>query len=69
MELLKVNFQYADYLDKDEEVYRNDCNMTALNKHLRRKITVSGGKGNSNSNPEQKGWDEETAWKEKEETT
>ena len=53
--LLKVNFEYTDYLDKYEEVYRNTCNMTTLNKHLRRKITVSGGKGSSSSNLEQKG--------------
>ena len=41
--LLKVNFEYADHLDKDEEVYQNVCNMTALNKLRRRKITMSGG--------------------------
>ena len=39
--LLKVNFEYVDHVDKDEEVYRNACNMTALNKRLKRKITVS----------------------------
>ena len=49
--LLKVNFEYIDHVDNDEELYRKDCNMTALNKQLRRKITVSGGKGSSSSNP------------------
>ena len=53
--LLKVNLKYIDHIDKDEEVYRNICNMTALNKQCRRKITVSGGKGSSNGNPKQKG--------------
>ena len=49
--LLKVNLKYIDHIDKDEEVYQNICNITALNKRLRRKITISGGKGSSNSNP------------------
>ena len=56
-------------MDKDEEVYRNACNMTTLNKWLRRNITVFGGKGSSSSNPEQKGQDEEATRKAKEETT
>ena len=43
--------------------------MTALNKQLRRKITVSRGKCSSNSNTKQKGQDEEATQKEKEETT
>ena len=29
---LKVNFEYADYVDKDEEMYRNVYIMTTLNK-------------------------------------
>ena len=49
--LLKVNFEYADYVDKDEEMYRNLCYLTALNKRLRRKITISGGKDSSRNNP------------------
>ena len=65
--LLKVKFEYSDHIDKDEEVYQNICNMTTLNKWVRRKITISGGKGSSSSNPEQKGQEEEAARKEKEE--
>ena len=30
--LVKVNFEYSDHWDKDEEIFRNACNMTALNK-------------------------------------
>ena len=51
-ELLKVNFEYADHVDNDEEMYWNICYMTALNKWLKRKTTISGVKGSSSSNPE-----------------
>ena len=30
--LLKVNFEYTAHVDKGEEIYRNTCNMTTLNK-------------------------------------
>ena len=33
--LLNKNFEYSDYLDKDEEIFKNSCNMTALNKQFR----------------------------------
>ena len=49
--ILKINFEYADYMDKDEEIYSKICNMTALNKQLKKKITISGVKGSSNNNP------------------
>ena len=61
--LLKVNFEYADYLDKYEEVHQNVCNMTTLKKLRRRKTTMLGGKGSSNSKPEHKGKEEEAARK------
>ena len=48
--LLKVNFEYVDHLDKNEEVYRNSCNMTALNKQLERKLTMSKGNGSNSIN-------------------
>ena len=51
---LKVNFEYADYMDKDEEMYRNVYSMTALNKQLRLKTIVAGDKGNGSSNLEPK---------------
>ena len=53
--LLKVNFEYTDHIDKDEEVYHIICNMTALNKRLKMKTTIYGVKGSSSSNPDQKG--------------
>ena len=29
--LVKVNFEYSDHWEKDEKIFRNACNMTALN--------------------------------------
>ena len=52
--LVKVNFEYSDHLDKDEEVYHNACNMNSLNKNLKKEITVTGGKSSSSSTAEQK---------------
>ena len=62
-ELLKFNFKYADHVDKDEEMYRNICNMTTLKKRLKRKTKISIFKGSSNSNLEPKGQEEEAARK------
>ena len=55
-------------MDKEEEVYRNICNMTNLNKRLKKKTTIFGVKGNRYSVPESKGQEEEAARKTKEET-
>ena len=55
-------------MDKDEEMYRNICNMTALNKWLKRKTTIDRVKGSSRNNPEAKGREEEATRKVKEET-
>ena len=30
--LVKLNFEYANHWDKGEEVFRNACNMSSLNK-------------------------------------
>ena len=49
--LSKVKFKYIDHIDKDELVYWNICNMTTLNNRIRRKITISRGKGSDNNNP------------------
>ena len=38
--LVKVNLEYSGHFDKDEEVHWNDCNLTSLNKSLKKKITV-----------------------------
>ena len=63
--LVKVNFEYSDHWDKDEQIFRNACNMTSLNKRFRQKITTTGGKG-SNNTTEQKKQQEEAAKKEEE---
>ena len=44
-----VHFEYSHHFDKDEEIYQNACNMIALNKWFRNKITSTGGKGSSSS--------------------
>ena len=36
--LVKENFEYSDYLDKDEEIFKNTCNMSALNKWFKKKV-------------------------------
>ena len=66
--LLKVNFEYVDYVDKDEEVYRNVCNMTALNKKPKRKTIIIEVKGSSSNNPEPKGREEQAIRKSKQDT-
>ena len=48
-----VHFEYSDHFDKDEQVYRNACNMTGLNKRFKKKITTMGGKGSSSCTSEQ----------------
>ena len=40
---LKVNFEYTNYVDKDEEIYRNVSSMTTLNKRLKMNTKVIGG--------------------------
>ena len=54
-EILKVNSEYVDHVDKDEEVYRDICNMTSLKKWLKRMMIISGVKCSSSNNIEQKG--------------
>ena len=67
--LVKVNFEYSNNFDKEEEVHRNACNMTSLNNCLKKKITTTGGKGSTSSTSEQKRQEEEVGQREKEETT
>ena len=40
-----VHFEYVDYWDKDEEIFRNARNITALRKRFKRTIMTVGGKG------------------------
>ena len=37
------HFEYSDHFGKDEQVYLNACNMTALKKWFKKKITTTGG--------------------------
>ena len=39
-----VRYEYTHYFDKDEEVYGNASNMTALSKHFKKKGSTSRGK-------------------------
>ena len=66
-EALKANYEYTDYVDKDEQVYRNVYTMTALSKWLKEK--TYGVKGSNNNNQKPKEQDEDVAKKDKEETS
>ena len=41
----KVHFEYTHHFDKEESVFRNSPNMTALKRRFKPKITTKGGKG------------------------
>ena len=56
---VKEKFEYSNYSDRDEEIFKNACNMTALNKRLKKKSIIAGGKGSSSSNTEQQKLKEE----------
>ena len=62
----KVNFEYADYVDKEEQVFRNVYSMAALSKRLKGK--ASGVKGSSSNNPKPNEGKEEDARKAQEES-
>ena len=40
-----VHFEYTNFWDKDEQIFRNAKNMIALKKRFKQKITIVGGKG------------------------
>ena len=65
---LKVNFEYVDYIDKEEEKNRNIYGLTALNKKLMLKTIEVEDKGSGSSNLESKNQEEEASRKVKEET-
>ena len=48
-----VHFEYANFWDKDEEVFRNARNMTALKRRFKQKITIEGGKGQNTQNKDE----------------
>ena len=62
----KVHFKYADYADKEEQVFRNVYSMAALSKRL--KGNTSGFKGSSSSNPKPNEGEEEATKKAQEES-
>ena len=41
----KVHFEYTHHFDREESVFRNAPNMTALKRRFMNKITTKGGKG------------------------
>ena len=41
----EVHFEYTKFWDKDEEIFRNARNMTALRRRFKQKITMVDGKG------------------------
>ena len=40
-----MHFEYTNFWDKDEEIFQNAKNMTALRKRFKQKIATVGGKG------------------------
>ena len=60
----KVNFEYADYVDKEEQVFINVYSMAALSKRLKGKSF--GAKGSSRNNPKPSEGDEEAVKKSQE---
>ena len=48
-----VHFEYTNYWDKNEEIFRNSCNMTTLRKIFKQKIRTVGSKGSSSKVVEQ----------------
>ena len=62
-----VHFEYTNYWDKNEEIFCNACNMTALRRRFKQKITTMGGKGSSSKVVEQQKKQEEEAAKKREE--
>lgn len=62
----KVNFEYTDYIDKDEQLFRNVYSMAAVSNRLKGK--ASGVKGSSSNNPKPNEGEEEAAKKAQEES-
>ena len=40
-----VHFEYANFWDKDEEIFPSAQNMNALRRRFEQKVTTIGGKG------------------------
>ena len=63
----KVNFEYTEYIDKEEQVFRNVYSMAAVSKWLKGK--AYGVKGSSNNNQKPNEGKEEDARKAQEESS
>ena len=50
----KVNYEYSDYVDKEEKVYKNIYSMASLRKSLKRKAPRFKGSNNQNPKPNDK---------------
>ena len=61
-----MNFEYTDYVDKEEHVYINVYSMASLRKRL--KMKTSRVKGSNSSNPKPNEQEEEAAKKAKEDS-
>ena len=48
-----VHFEYAHYWDREESIFRNAVNMTALRRRFKKKITTKGGKGDEQAKAEE----------------
>ena len=57
----KVNFEYIDYIDKEEQLFRNVYSKAVVSKQLKR--NASGVKGSSSNNPKPDEGEEEAAKK------
>ena len=49
---VRVHFEYSHHFDKEEAIYSNACNMTALSKRFKKKIITMGGNDNSSHTSE-----------------
>ena len=48
-----VHFEYAHHWDREESIFRNAVNMTALRRRFKKKITTKGGKGDEQAKAEE----------------
>ena len=48
-----VHFEYTHHWDREESVFRNALNMTALRRRFKKKISTKGGKGDEQAKAEE----------------
>ena len=49
----RVHFEYTHHFDREESIFRNAPNMTALKRRFKKKITTIGGKGDEQAKAEE----------------